>query len=95
MAILTIKVDDNVLEEAKRIFNEIGIDTNRAINTFLKKCVSENTIPFDLNISSKGNWAKMLEKNTEKEETREIEKWKNKTNLDENIEELAYEGLDV
>ena len=95
MAILTIKVDDNVLEEAKRIFDEIGIDTNRAINTFLKKCVSENTIPFDLNISSKGNWAKMLEKNAEKEETREIEKWKNKTNLDENIEELAYEGLDV
>ena len=40
----------------------------------------------------------MLEKNAEKEETREtreIEKWKNKTNLDENIEELAYEGLDV
>ena len=93
MAILTIKVDDNVLEEAKRIFNEIGIDTNRAINTFLKKCVSENAIPFDLNISSKGNWAKMLERNAEKEETREIEK--NKTNLDENIEELAYEGLDV
>ena len=55
MAILTIKVDDNVLEEAKRIFDEIGIDTNRAINTFLKKCVSENAIPFDLNISSKGN----------------------------------------
>ena len=81
MAILTIKVDDNVLEEAKRIFDEIGIDTNRAINTFLKKCVSENTIPFDLNISSKGNWAKMLEKN--------------KTNLDEDIEELTYEGLDV
>lgn len=35
----------------------------------------------------------MLERNAEKEETREIEK--NKTNLDENIEELAYEGLDV
>ena len=74
MAILTIKVDDNVLEEVKRIFDEIGIDTNRAINTFLKKCVSENAIPFDLNISSKGNWAKMLERNAEKEETREIEK---------------------
>ena len=35
----------------------------------------------------------MLERNAEKEETREIEK--NKTNLDENIEELAYESLDV
>ena len=35
----------------------------------------------------------MLERNAEKEETREIEK--NKTNLDENIEKLAYEGLDV
>ena len=93
MAILTIKVDDNVLEEAKRIFDEIGLDTNRAINTFLKKCISENTIPFDLTISNNENWAKMLERNAEKEETREIEK--NKTNLDENIEELAYEGLDV
>ena len=93
MAILTIKVDDNVLEEAKRIFDEIGIDTNRAINTFLKKCVSENTIPFDLNISSKGNWTKMLERNTEKEEAKKVEK--TKTDLDEDIEELAYEGLDV
>ena len=94
MAILTIKVDDNVLEEAKRIFDEIGIDTNRAINTFLKKCVSENTIPFDLNISSKGNWAKMLERNVEeKEKGKKIEK--TKTNLDEDIEELVYEGLDV
>ena len=36
MAILTIKVDDNVLEEAKRIFDEIGMDIDRAINTFLK-----------------------------------------------------------
>ena len=94
MAILTIKVDDNILEEAKRIFDEIGIDTNRAINTFLKKCVSENTIPFDLNISSKGNWAKMLERNVEeKEKGKKIEK--TKTNLDEDIEELVYEGLDV
>ena len=93
MAILTIKVDDNVLEEVKRIFDEIGIDTNRAINTFLKKCVSENTIPFDLNISSKGNWTKMLERNAEKEEAKKVEK--TKTDLDEDIEELAYEGLDV
>ena len=93
MAILTIKVDDNVLEEVKRIFDEIGIDTNRAINTFLKKCVSENAIPFDLNISSKGNWAKMLERNAEKEEVKKVEK--TKTDLDEDIEELAYEGLDV
>ena len=51
----------------------------------IKKCVSENTIPFDLNISSKGNWAKMLERNEEK----------TKTDLDEDIEELVYEGLDV
>ena len=93
MAILTIKVDDNVLEEAKRIFDEIGLDTNRAINTFLKKCISENTIPFDLTISNNENWTKMLEKNVEKEEIRKVEK--TKTNLDEDIEELVYEGLDV
>ena len=35
----------------------------------------------------------MLERNSEKEETIKIEK--TKTNLDEDIEELAYEGLDV
>ena len=94
MAILTIKVDDNVLEEAKRIFDEIGIDTNRAINTFLKKCISENAIPFDLTISNNENWAKMLERNVEeKEKGKKIEK--TKTNLDEDIEELVYEGLDV
>ncbi|AAL94969.1 type II toxin-antitoxin system RelB/DinJ family antitoxin [Fusobacterium nucleatum] len=93
MAILTIKVDDNVLEEAKRIFDEIGMDIDRAINTFLKKCISENVIPFDLTISNNENWTKMLEKNVKKEDTRKVEK--NKTNLDEDIEELVYEGLDV
>lgn len=35
----------------------------------------------------------MLEKNVEKEEIRKVEK--TKTNLDEDIEELVYEGLDV
>ena len=93
MAILTIKVDDNILEEAKRIFDEIGLDTNRAINTFFNKCISENAIPFDLTISNNENWTKMLEKNVEKEEIRKVEK--TKTNLDEDIEELVYEGLDV
>lgn len=93
MAILTIKVDDNVLEEAKRIFDEIGMDIDRAINTFLKKYISENVIPFDLTISNNENWTKMLEKNVKKEDTRKVEK--NKTNLDEDIEELVYEGLDV
>ncbi|WP_339122004.1 type II toxin-antitoxin system RelB/DinJ family antitoxin [Fusobacterium nucleatum] len=93
MAILTIKVDDNVLEEAKRIFDEIGMDIDRAINTFLKKCISENVILFDLTISNNENWTKMLEKNVKKEDTRKVEK--NKTNLDEDIEELVYEGLDV
>ena len=93
MAILTIKVDDNILEEAKRIFDEIGLDTNRAINTFFFFFISENAIPFDLTISNNGNWTKMLEKNVEKEEIRKVEK--TKTNLDEDIEELVYEGLDV
>ena len=74
MAILTIKVDDNVLEEAKRIFDEIGMDIDRAINTFLKKCISENVIPFDLTISNNENWTKMLEKNVKKEDTRKVEK---------------------
>ena len=35
----------------------------------------------------------MLERNAEKEETKKVEK--TKTDLDEDIEELAYEGLDV
>ena len=35
----------------------------------------------------------MLERNAEKEEAKKVEK--TKTDLDEDIEELAYEGLDV
>ncbi|WVU49059.1 hypothetical protein V3R02_07055 [Fusobacterium nucleatum] len=46
-----------------------------------------------MTISNNENWTKMLEKNVKKEDTRKVEK--NKTNLDEDIEELVYEGLDV
>lgn len=93
MVILIIKVDDNVLEEVKRIFDEIGMDIDRVINIFLKKCIFENVIFFDLIIFNNENWIKMLEKNVKKEDIRKVEK--NKINFDEDIEELVYEGLDV
>ncbi len=49
MAQISIRVDDNVKQNAERTLNDIGLSMSTAINIFLKKVVRENSIPFELN----------------------------------------------
>ena len=53
MAVINIRVNDEVKKEAETIFKSLGLNMSVAMNLFLKKCINENGIPFDLKISNK------------------------------------------
>ena len=50
MAVLQVRVDDDLKNQASAIFNGLGIDLSTAIRMFLKKAVVERGIPFDTKI---------------------------------------------
>ena len=50
MAVINIRVNDEVKKEAETIFKSLGLNMSVAMNLFLKKCINENGIPFDLNL---------------------------------------------
>ena len=47
MAVLQVRVDDDLKNQASVIFNGLGIDLSTAIRMFLKKAVLEGGIPFE------------------------------------------------
>ena len=53
MAVINIHVNDEVKKEAETIFKSLGLNMSVAMNLFLKKCINENGIPFDLKISNR------------------------------------------
>lgn len=50
MALLQIRVDEELKNQANAVYNEIGIDLSTAVRMFLKKSVLEGGIPFDTKI---------------------------------------------
>ena len=53
MAVINIRVNDEVKKEAEIIFKSLGLNMSVAMNLFLKKCINEKGIPFDLKIPNK------------------------------------------
>ena len=53
MAVINIRVNDEVKKEAETIFKALGLNMSVAMNLFLKKCINENGIPFDLKVPNK------------------------------------------
>ena len=53
MATVTARVDENVKKEAETLFKKMGINMSTAMNLFLKKCILEQGIPFELKIPNK------------------------------------------
>lgn len=51
MAILQIRVDDDLKEEAAALYERLGLDLSTAIRIFLKKSVSESGIPFPMTVA--------------------------------------------
>ena len=50
MAVINIRVNDEVKKEAETIFKSLGLNMSVTMNLFLKKCINENGIPFDLKL---------------------------------------------
>ena len=50
MATVTARVDENVKKEAEILFKKMGLNMSTAMNLFLKKCILEQGIPFELKI---------------------------------------------
>ncbi|MEJ6455482.1 type II toxin-antitoxin system RelB/DinJ family antitoxin [Fusobacterium nucleatum] len=63
MATINIRVNDEVKKEAENIFKSLGLNMSVAMNLFLKKCINENGIPFDLKIPNKETVKAMEEAN--------------------------------
>ena len=69
MAVLQVRVDDELKNQASAIFNELGMDLSTAIRMFLKKSVSERGIPFETTLDEKdiefGRLIRELQKHSE------------------------------
>ena len=53
MAVLQIRVDEELKNQANAIYNALGIDISTAVRMFLKKSVLEGGLPFDTKIDTK------------------------------------------
>lgn len=45
---LSVRVPQEVKEQAGKIYRDIGIDLSTAINVFLRKSIAEGGFPFDV-----------------------------------------------
>ena len=61
MATITARVDENVKKEAETLFKKIGLNMSTAMNLFLKKCILEQGIPFELKVPNKETLKAMQE----------------------------------
>ena len=86
MAVINICVNDEVKKEAETIFKSLGLNMSVTINLFLKKCINENGMPFDLKIPNKETIEAMEE--TNKILNGDIER-KSYKNVDELFEDLG------
>ena len=60
MATLTINTDEKTAENFYAFCEELGLDMSTAINLFIKTCLREKRIPFELSLLNKEN-SKILE----------------------------------
>ena len=57
MAMIQVRVDEELKKTAEYFFNEIGLDLSTAIRMFLKKSCMAHGLPFDANIAKDSyNW---------------------------------------
>ena len=53
MATLTINTDEKTAENFYAFCEELGLDMSTAINLFMKACLREKRIPFELSLLNK------------------------------------------
>ena len=51
MCTVSFKVDENVKTQTQELFDELGLSFSGAFNMFLKSCINNGGIPFNLTAS--------------------------------------------
>jgi DNA-damage-inducible protein J len=46
MAQVNIRIDDEIKEQAERLFNDLGMNFSTAVNVFVKQSVRQGGLPF-------------------------------------------------
>ena len=59
---VNIKMEEDVRDKAKKLFDELGLDMTSAVNIFLKTAIREQSIPFVLSATDKDKMQIELEK---------------------------------
>ena len=47
-SVIQVRVDDELRQEATKIFEDLGIDMSTAVRMFLKRTVKERGLPFSM-----------------------------------------------
>ena len=82
-SLLQTRIDTELKDEASKLFDTLGLDMSTAVKIFLKKCVQEGGIPFELKVrkpvyQSRDGMQAVLElrKSAEKNGLRLMSLWK-------------------
>ena len=63
---MSIRVDNDIKEKAKKVFNALGLDMSTAVNVFLRRSVIENGMPFELTLDVPNRETKKVLQDAEK-----------------------------
>lgn len=66
MCTVSFKVDENIKEESQKLFEQLGLSFSEALNIYLKACILNGGIPFELKLPSYNE--KILERLKEAED---------------------------
>lgn len=61
---VSVRVEDDLKDEANKVFDELGLDMSTAIKLFLKKTVQVKGIPFQLKVENKETIEAIIETET-------------------------------
>lgn len=53
MAVINVRVNETTKKEVETLYKELGLNMSTAINLFLKKCLIEQGLPFELKLPNK------------------------------------------
>ncbi len=51
-SLVQMRIDTELRDDANKLFDSLGLDMSTAVKMFLKKCLAEGGIPFDVKTAS-------------------------------------------
>lgn len=94
MAIIQLRVDDELKEQASLIYGKLGLDLSTAIRMFLTRSVSINGIPFEMVLDKEPYDASEAMRIKQELQKISLERKNNEMTLDEINEEIRLTRLE-